>query len=171
MNKDFENLNMTNLREVLCEIIFGDDQYKKYIVPLQGNWYNPSNKDKAGTWIGYAIDNFTSRESIVQEGNNFYRDCQTEIHLCFIGNQAEELGQSVLWWNARADVQDLLDKKYKGVMNNKEIILYSTLYEQEGLNSTLCWAVDITLRHNMLLKATSPKITYADLTGNLIIGG
>lgn len=171
MNTDFENLNMTNLREVLCTILFGNEQYKKYIVPLQGNWYNPSQKDKAGTWVGYAIDNITTKESTVQWGNDLLRDCQSVIHLCFIGNQAEELAQSVLWWNVRVDVQSLLDKKYKGVMNNKELILYSTYYEQEGLNSTLCWAVDITLRHNMLLKASSPKIEFADLTGNLIIGG
>lgn len=170
----FENLNMSNLRDTLCDILFGDDTMKKYIVPLQGNWYNPNQKDNAGTWIGYVIDNIKTSESIVpdsEDGNRYLRDCQTEIHLAFIGNEAEELAQSVLFWNSRADVASLLDKRYKGVMNNKELLLYSALYEQEGLSNTLCWCVDITLRHNLLLTATSPILKYADLTGSLVIGG
>lgn len=163
---------MTNLRDVLCEIFFGGaEEYKNYIVPLQGNWYNPTQKDKVDNWIGYVIDTTKSSDSVVVEGKLLYRNCQTSIHLAFIGKDAEEMAQSVLFWIVRTDVQKLIDDKYKGVVNNKEIEIYSAYYEQEGLNSTLCWNVDFSLQHNIVLNTESPVLTKADLSGNIVIGG
>ena len=51
---EFENINMTNLRDVLAKIFFGEEweEKKKYVVPLQGNWYNPSQGQKLDNWIG-----------------------------------------------------------------------------------------------------------------------
>ena len=68
-------------------------------------------------------------------------------------------------------VTKLFDDKYKGVINNKEFEIYSSLYEQEGLNSTLCWNVEFSLQHNILLDSESPILRKADISGNIIIGG
>lgn len=173
---EFENINMKNLREVLALIFFGEDaeKNKKYVVPLQGNWYNPSQVHNVDNWIGYVIDTIRTDVAVVNrndDGKRYYRNCQTSIHLAFIGKDAELMAQSILFWSARADVQALIDKKYKGVVNNKEVEIYSSLYMQEGLNSTICWNVDISLQHNMMLDSDSPILRRADLSGSLVIIG
>jgi hypothetical protein len=173
---EFENINMINLRDVLCKIFFGSEweSKKKYVVPLQGNWYNPSQVHNLDNWIGYVIDSLSTDVAIVNRGDDgrrYYREAQTTIHLSFIGVDAENLAQSVLFWLVREDVKKLLDDKYKGVINNKEFEIYSSLYEQEGLNSTLCWNVEFSLQHNILLDSESPILRKADISGNIIIGG
>lgn len=177
MTNDFENINMANLRDVLCEIFFGKEEAeekKKYVVPLQGNWYNPSQAQRLDNWIGYVINAMKTNVAVVNPGNDsrrYYRTCQTEVHLSFIGEDAEKLAQSVLFWIARADVQAIFDKKYKGVVNNKESELYSSLYMQEGLNSVLCWNVDFSLQHNLMLDSESPILKGVEISGDIIIGG
>lgn len=173
---EFENINMTNLRDVLSLIFFGEnaEENKKYIVPLQGNWYNPSQGQELDNWIGYVIDSVKTNVATVNRGDDgrrYYRNCQTSIHLAFIGEKSEEMAQSVLFWLSRSDVQSIIDSKYKGVINNKEFEVYSSLYMQEGLNSTLCWNVDISLQHNIMLDSESPVLTKADISGSLVIGG
>ena len=172
----FVNINMENLRDALAKIFFGDEweDKKKYVVPLQGNWYNPSQVQKLDNWIGYVIDNISTNVAIVNRGDDgrrYYREAQTAIHLAFIGQDAEVLAQSVLFWLCRADVTKIFDDMYKGVINNKEYDIYSSLYMQEGLNSTLCWNVDFSLQHNIMLDSESPILRKADISGNIIIGG
>lgn len=176
MKEGFENLNMENLRDVLSLIFFGDEaeQKKKFVVPLQGNWYNPSQTQRLDNWIGYVINSMKTNVAIVNrtdDGNRYYRNCQTEVHLAFIGKDAEIMAQSVLFWLARTDVAKYFDDKYKGVVNNKEFEVYSSLYMQEGLNSQLCWNVDFSLQHCILVNAENPVLTKADISGSLIIGG
>lgn len=176
MKEGFENINMENLREVLSLIFFGDEaeQKKKFIVPLQGNWYNPSQTQRLDNWIGYVIDSMETDVSIINRGDDgrrYYRNCQTTIHLSFMGVKAETMAQSVLFWLARLDVQSIMDKKYKGVINNKRFEVYSSLYMQEGLNSQLCWNVEFSLQHCIMVDSESPVLTKADISGNLIIGG
>ena len=174
-NYDFENLNMVNLRDTLTQIFFGEvtEETKKYVVPLQGNWYNPSMTGNAGTWVGYVIDTMESSVSVVRDNNDnskYLRDCRTSLHLCFIGAQAEEMAQSVLFWVARRDVQELMDQKYKANLNNNHIRIFTTPYAQEGANSTICWNVSVTITHNMLLAAKDkPPLTNVVLSGNLIM--
>ena len=176
MIDDFENISMENLRDVLSLIFFGEEaeDKKKFVVPLQGNWYNPSQGHKLDNWIGYVIDSIKTDVAVVNrrdDGRRYYRNCQTSIHLAFIGDSAFQMALSVLFWLAREDVKAILDKKYKGVINNKEFELYSSLYMQEGLNSTLCWNIDFSLQHNILLDSESPILRKADLSGNITIGG
>lgn len=176
MKEGFENINMENLREVLSLIFFGEEaeEKKKYIVPLQGNWYNPSQVHKLDNWIGYVIDSMETDVSIINRGDDgrrYYRNCQTTIHLSFIGVDAEAAAQSVLFWLARSDVQGIFDKKYKGVINNKRFEVYSSLYMQEGLNSQLCWNVEFSLQHCIMVDSENPVLQKADLSGDLIIGG
>ena len=176
MSTEFENINMTNLREVLCEIFFGKaaEESKKYVVPLQGNWYNPSQGEHVDNWIGYIINSVKTDVAVVNRGDDgrrYYRNCHTEIHLSFIGTDALDMALSVLFWLCRDDVKTVFDTKYKGVVNNKEFEVYSSLYQQEGLNSAICWNVDFSLQHNLMLDSESPVLTKADISGNIIIGG
>jgi len=176
MSTEFENINMTNLREALCKIFFGEvtEENKKYVVPLQGNWYNPSQGEHVDNWIGYIINSVKTNVAIVNRGDDgrrYYRNCQTDVHLSFIGADALDMALSVLFWLGRDDVKTVFDAKYKGVINNKEFEVYSSLYQQEGLNSAICWNVDFSLQHNLMLDSESPVLTKADISGNIIIGG
>lgn len=173
---EFENINMTNLRDILSKIFFGDEweAKKKYVVPLQGNWYNPSQVLKLDNWIGYVIDTCKTNVSVVNRGDDgkrYYRNAQTSVHLAFIGKDAEVLAQSILFWPAREDIKKLFDDKYKGVLNNKEFVIFTSLYQQEGQNSTLCWNTDFSLQHNIRLDSESPILRKADISGNITIGG
>ena len=175
MDTSFENLNMTNLRDVFCEIFFGDEEQKKYVVPLQGNWYNPKRDYNADTWIGYVIDTIESDVQVVRDAEvqtRYLRTCKARIHLMFVGVEAENFAQSVMFWTSRQDVKDLLDSKYKGQLNNKNFTLYTSTFQQTGANDTLCWNVGIEMTYNMLLDASDkPPLTDVTLAGNLIIGG
>jgi hypothetical protein len=176
MADDFENISMENLRNVLAEIFFGEeaDAKKKYVVPLQGNWYNPSQGQKLDNWIGYVINDTKTEVAIINRGDDgrrYYRNCQTEVHLAFIGSGALQMAQSVMFWLCREDVKALIDKKYKGVINNEEFEIYSSLYKQEGLNSTLCWNIDFSMQHSLMLDSESPVLTKADISGGIVIIG
>lgn len=173
MTRDFENMNMENLREVLCEIIFGDEKYIKYVVPLQGNWTSPKRDYNANTWVGYVIDSITTDVQIVRDNevnNRYLRSCTAAIHLMFAGVNAEKMAQSVFMWSTRQDVKEVLDDKYKGQLQNQEFKLYTGLLSQEGANDTLVWNVGIEITYNMLVTSSDKQpLTDVQLVGNMII--
>lgn len=166
---------MDNLRDTLTQIFFGDEEAKKYVVPLQGNWYNPTRQHNADTWVGYIIDSIDTDVQVVRDSEvqtRYLRPAKALIHLCFVGENAEEFAQSVLFWTHRADVKQIFDDKYKGQLNNKKFTVFTTLLKQEGSNTTICWNVGFEITYNMLLDASNkPPLTDVTLAGNLIIGG
>ena len=164
-----ENLRLKPLRDTLCNIIFGDDKYKKYIVPLQGNWYNPaSEKGSHGTWIGYVIDYTDYSSSAISQGGRLIRSGKSQIHLTFIGPDAEDYAHGVTFWPFRADVTAEF-AKYNGVLNNKDIRVFTSLYMQDGVASTLCYNVNLTVMYNEKLNISSPVLKKVDLHGDLIV--
>ena len=173
MTDNFVNMNMDNLRDTLCEIIFGDEKYKKYIIPLQGNWASPTREYKANTWVGYVIDSITTDVQIVRDNevnNRYLRSCTAAIHLMFAGVNAEKMAQSVFMWSTRQDVKDILDNKYKGQLQNQEFKLYTGLIAQEGANDILSWNIGIEITYNMLVtSADKQPLTDVKLVGNMII--
>ena len=174
-------LNLTNIQEVLSFIFFGDidSPAKKYIVPLQGNFFNPTGDSDISAWIGYAIGNkstTSSSSSIDPATGAIYRECIADITLTFIGANAEGLASTVLFWNDRSDVRKILDDYYKGQLNHKPISIKSSMYMQEGLNNTLCWTTQVNITYNE--STTTPSAVLqnvdgleGDIHGKLIIGG
>ena len=95
-------LTLENLKEVLCLIFLGDkdSEYSKYIVPLQGNFFNPTKDSDISLWIGYAISNKSTSTSSTNIADGCkYRECTADISLTFIGELAEIIATTVLFWN------------------------------------------------------------------------
>ena len=164
-----ENLRMETLRRLLCNIFFENEEYIKYIVPLQGNWYNPVADDSVGdTWIGYVIDytNFTS--AAIRKGDRIIRSGSAVVHLSFIGKQAESMAYSTVFWPYRVDIQSAF-KSINGVLNNKDIRVFTSLYMQEGVASTLCYNVNLTIAYNEELEIASEYLRNVDISGDLIV--
>jgi hypothetical protein len=164
-----ENLRHTSLRETLNNILFdGDEELKRYIVPLQGNWYNPTTGEEAkNTWIGYVIDSVSYDSSAIHQGTKIVRTGKANIHLTFIGDEAEDIANSIAFWPYRQDVVKEFDK-YRGVLNNQNIKVYTSLYMQEGLATTLCYNVNLTVMYNETLDISSVPLSRVDVTGELI---
>lgn len=164
-----ENLRMESLRRLLCNIFFEDESNLKYIVPLQGNWYNPVAGDSDGdTWIGYVIDYTNFNSAAIRQGDRIIRSGSAVIHLTFIGRQAEDMAYSTVFWPYRADIQSAL-KSINGVLNNRDIRVFTSLYMQEGAATTLCYNVNLTIAYNEELEITSEYLRNVDISGDLIV--
>lgn len=165
-----ENLRLNNLRDTLCNIFFGKEELKKYIVPLQGNWYNPvTEEDSLNTWVGYMIDSVEYSSAAIEQGVRIIRTGRAIIHLTFIGPEAEEMANTVIFWPYRADVTKELNK-YNGVLNNKDFKVFTSLYLQEGIATTLCYNTEIVITYNEVLPITAPILTRVELNGKIING-
>ena len=136
------------LRDILAEIFFAvehREQAKKYIVPKQGNWYNPQDteEDKIATWIGYAIVDrhaiLKSRIDIDEDGevSNVVNEL-VEITLQFVGTKAEQLAASVMHWPKRGDVADAF-AVVCGKIRDDRISVVATWFKQEGMNTTYAY--------------------------------
>jgi len=146
------NLDSTVLRTVLSEIFFATEdraEALQYIVPKQGNWYNPQDTEsgKVATWIAYSISH---RESVIKarsvqdEENADYNLVSelVEIDLQFVGTEAERLASSVMHWPRRSDVAAAFEV-VSGQVREDKIHVTSSWFKQEGMNTTYAYNVKI----------------------------
>lgn len=136
------------LRDILAEIFFAvedRERAKNYIVPKQGNWYNPQDteEDKIATWIAYAIPErysiLKARQDVDEDGNvlNVVNELVT-IQLQFVGTAAERLAASVMHWPKRGDVADAF-AVVSGQIRDDRIDVVASWFKQEGLNTTYAY--------------------------------
>jgi len=138
------NLDSTLLRTILSEIFFTADSRSeliKYVVPKQGNWYNPQDTEegKIATWIAYAIphrESILKARSVQDEDNVDYNLVNelVEIELQFVGSKAELLAMSVMHWPKRADVSDAFSV-VSGQVRDDKIRVVASWFNQEGANT------------------------------------
>lgn len=146
------NLDNTLLRTILAEIFFAEEDRAEaiaYIVPKQGNWYNPQDTEegKIATWIAYNIPN---RETVLKARNvqnEVYEDFNlinelVEIDLQFVGTEAERLASSVMHWPRRADVSAAFEV-VSGQVREDRIRVTSSWFKQEGMNTTYAYNVKV----------------------------
>ena len=138
------------LRTILIEIFFAEADrlaFGKYIVPKQGNWYNPQDTktDKIATWIGYNIPfrkgKIRARLDQDEEHNeeNIVSEIVT-IELQFIGAKAEEIALSVMHWNSRTDVHEAFSV-VSGQLFDEEVRVIQSIYKQDGLNTIYAYNI------------------------------
>jgi hypothetical protein len=158
--KDF---SMTALRETLALIFFGsaDEEHLRYIIPLTGGWVVPTADpgQKVSTWIGYQIVSIRPTATSLMRDDVLFKECKIYVRLWSVGEQAEELMTSTLFWDERIDVKNLFDE-YLGrlLQGGREII--SQVYEQEGLNSQLCWMTDMLFAAYASLDQKSEEVNH-----------
>lgn len=136
-------LNQTALRGILAEILSVDE---KYIVPKQGNWWNPQRMNaNIATWCAYRIKSNTPRTA------PFYKEIENGVEavvvlktavveLQFVGVLSEELALSVGAWSLRADVKAALEDVHGSILYENLSAISSDFF-QEGNNTVLAWNI------------------------------
>ena len=170
-------LNSLNLRDFLGDVFFATadkEQYMRYIVPLQGNWWAPTETDNEtiSTWIGY---NIVTDESYLRArpfhndtGDVILQTCLAKVHLQFIGKDAEALAHSVLFWDERQDVAEAFYRFAGQLMYEKRRII-PTSYYQDGQNSTLVQNIDFRFLHAEVVDPKQTVLTGVEIGGEVII--
>ncbi len=169
-------LNQTTLRGILAAVLSVDP---KYVVPKQGNWWNPQSKDaNIANWCAYQIKRNRPRTTpFYQEGSNKVNNATTpvnsvavlkiaEIDLQFVGPQSEALANSVAMWPFRSDVKAQLQQVHGAIMND-EYDAVSSIFHQDGANTVMAWNVTIQVLWYSILDTTQGRMPALTLEGNI----
>ena len=170
-------LNQTTLRGILAQILSVDP---KYVVPKQGNWWNPQSKDpNIDTWCAYQIKSNRPRTApFYNEGSVTQQSITTpvngmavlkiaEIDLQFVGKKSEELANSVSMWPFRSDVKSEFQKVHGAIMND-EYDAISSYFHQDGANTVMAWNTTIRVLWYSILDTNQGRMPALDLQGNVI---
>ena len=168
--------NTTTLRQALAEIFFPQVDLElsmPYIIPIQGNWWNPVNKhsNPKGTWIGYSIPKRTPilRSRYDRKNNCHVTTAKAMIHLQFIGMDAESFATSVLHWDIRQDVMSILARFDGQLFYDKREVVQSMFY-QDGANSTFAYNIILNMFYTeIVVPKNEIPVTGIELTGTLDI--
>lgn len=135
-------LDTKSLRATLKEIFGVDD---KYLVPISTNWFIPTTdpNDKKGTWIGYRIINKKPYIRAYQAGGVVTKDIKVTFRLSFVGRQAEQLADQILFWEDRTDVQEAFEKR-RAQINYQDRIAFTYPIRNGGYNDEMCWVTDLS---------------------------
>lgn len=170
-------LNSTTLRDFLGDVFFTEEDkeaHMKYIIPLQGNWWTPTEQDNevTSTWIGYNIVTDTSyirARSVENEtGHVLLLTMLAKVHLQFIGKDAERLARTVMFWDERQDVATAFHR-FAGQLMYEERRIIPTPYYQDGQNTTLVQNIDFRFLHAEVLDPKQVKLTGVEVSGEVIV--
>lgn len=171
------SLNSETLRDFLGDVFFDAESksaYMKYIMPLQGNWWAPTEQDDEtiSTWIGYTIvtdESYLRARDITNEtGHVLLQTMLAKVHLQFIGKDAERLAKTVMFWDERQDVADAFHRFAGQLMYEKRRII-PTPYYQDGQNSTLVQNIDFRFLHAEVIDPKQVKLVGVELGGEVIV--
>jgi hypothetical protein len=137
-------LTQSVLRDVLLKIFFdGDEAYLPYVVPLIGNWWQPtSNPGMLATYIGYSITGLRPELRTVKAVDILAATVQTTFRIAACGPQAEEIIHSTLFWDERSDVKAAFAATDEQ-LNYTGRHIYPVTLKQDGFNDSLCWVTNI----------------------------
>ena len=165
-------LNQTTLRGILAAVLSVDP---KYVVPKQGNWWNPQDKEaNIANWCAYQIRRNRPRTApFYDEGNNNGQKVNgvvvlkiAEIDLQFVGPQSEDLANSVAMWPFRSDVKTQFQTVHGAIMTD-EYDAISSHFHQDGANTVMAWNVTIQVLWYSILDTSQGPMPALTLEGNV----
>lgn len=167
-------LNQTTLRGILAAILSVDE---KYIVPKQGNWWNPQKTNaNVENWCAYRIKSNQPRcapfYTELPTGATTTANCvvslkKATIELQFVGPQSEQLAQSVAMWPLRADVKAQLENVHGSVLQEDMTAIPSDFY-QEGNNTVVAWNVPgLSILWYDVLETNQRPLTNIEMGGQV----
>lgn len=165
-------LNQTTLRGILAAVLSVDP---KYVVPKQGNWWNPQAKDaNIANWCAYQIRRNRPRTTpfyevgtnLTQRVNSVVVQKIAEIDLQFVGPQSEQLANSVAMWPLRSDVKAQFQTVQGAIMNGEYDAVSSNFY-QEGGNTVLAWNVSFRVLWYSILDTSQGAMPQVDFEGKI----
>lgn len=163
-------LNQTTLRGILAAVLSVDE---KYIVPKQGNWWNPQEKNNnVANWCAYRIKSNRPRtvpyyKELTDGVNSVVTLKLAEIELQFVGPQSEQLAQSVAFWPLRTDVQEQLAQVHGSIMQEDFTAIPSDFY-QNGNNTVVAWNIpDIKILWYDTMETTQSVLKTIETGGKI----
>lgn len=166
-------LNQTALRGILARVLSVDP---KYIVPKQGNWWNPQDANaNVANWCAYIIRRSVPRtvplyhEEAVggQAANLAATERIATIDLQFVGPDSETLANSVALWPLRSDVAEEF-RAVRGAIMNDGLEADSSPFWQEGDNAVTAWNVTIKVLYWQTLSTTQGAFPDITLNGKVV---
>ena len=172
-----ELLTMDTLGDMLTHILKVDP---KYIVPRQGNWWNPQSRtadgSKPATWCAYRIEDDPALIMPYFEGDTDDSSGEPEtvsvaqsvarIALQFVGPDGEIVADSVKHWPKRSDVDAQLARVSGSLFS--DIVKTPIDFAQEGANTIIAWTVRLRIRWASILATPQQKITSVQVTGEVL---
>lgn len=169
-------LNQTTLRGILAGILSVNE---KYIVPKQGNWWNPQAPGaNIANWCAYRIKSNKPRTApFYVETTKSTQGALPENSVCvlkiasvelqFVGPDSEQLAQSVAMWPLRGDVRAQLKTVNGSIMYEDFTAIPSDFY-QEGNNTVLAWNVpDIKILWYDVLSTNQQPLKTIEIGGQI----
>ena len=165
-------LNQTTLRGILAAVLSVDP---KYVVPKQGNWWNPQSKEaNIANWCAYQIKRNRPRTApFYNEGSEDDTKVNgvavlkiAEIDLQFVGPQSEELANSVAMWPFRSDVKTQFQTVHGAIMTD-EYDAISSYFHQDGANTVMAWNTTIRVLWYSILDTSQGPMPALTLEGNI----
>jgi hypothetical protein len=159
-----------------------------YVVPKQGNWFNPQDNGAEGfkvdTWCAYKINNSTSKTLpyfdayLDGSGNVSTVMMVSTVDVQLVGKYAEEGVLSMAHWPIRWDILDFLMVSGMALLPQGLGDYFTSNFIQDGLNNVLAfnasfdvvWLNEILTTQQVLQSVVLPSgITQITTSGNLII--
>ena len=170
-------LNQTTLRGILAAI-FNVDQ--KYIVPKQGNWFNPQEANaNIENWCAYQIrQNRPRTVPFYNVGDQTINNATTKVNsvavlkiadidLQFVGPKSEELANSIAAWPLRSDVKAQFQTVHGAILND-EYDAVSSIFSQDGNNTVMAWNTTVRVQWYSITDTNQGPMPMLDLKGKII---
>lgn len=165
-------LNQITLRSILAAILSVNE---KYIVPKQGNWWNPQeNPGNVKNWCAYAIRSNRPRTAPYYtegtENGQPVNACAVQkiatIDLQFVGPDSETIAQSVAMWPLRSDVKAQFETVQGAIMYD-DMTANSSNFYQDGNNTVTAWNVQIQVLWISILDTNQGLMPGMTLQGKI----
>lgn len=161
-------LNQTTLRGILAQVLSVNE---KYIVPKQGNWWNPQeNQQNIKNWCAYQIKSNRPRTAPFYNSdgnkNRVVVEKIAEIALQFVGPDSEAIAESIAAWPLRADVKAALQTVQGAILYDDMNAVASTFF-QDGNNTVIAWNVTIRVLWYSVIETDQGQMPGLNFEGKI----
>ncbi len=166
-------MTQSDIRDFLATVLNVDDEI---IVPKQGNWYNPQDSiispNTPSTWVAFLMTNGNPR--VIQyymQGEDSVPasvvQYTSKIDLQIVGQQAEELVQSIGHWLKRSDVMEEMES-LNGQLMAQDLGKYIVSnFDQDGLNTILAYNTTFYIQWASVLQSDQIRTDSTELGGTI----
>lgn len=147
-------LSNAKLGDFIAKCLFGKnwESMKQFVIPRKGNFVNPQQITDTNTYAIYYIEKkqkrlVNSSDTEYKEENavtTHYATIKSTVRIQFIGKHAEEWADSLLFWDERKDVQDiLLDYDSQLLLGERDIV--TVPFQQDGYNGEMSYLASFSI--------------------------
>jgi hypothetical protein len=178
-------ITQTTLKTILAAI-FGVDT--KYIVPKQGNWWNPQDQEGGGTFIAYIIRRTSPSvlaysqlgdapvlvppETVIKTGSELSTSLvMSDIELQIVGPEAENIALSIQHWLNRSDIVMLFDSYHAQLCADGLGDFTVSNFTQDGLNTIFAYNTRFRVQWSNMMNVVETQVDVTPtISGTLTIG-